>query len=381
MPLRLPITNTVTQADYTVSLLLGSQEMPVNLLLDTGSSVFAVDGQVYSPDMDKACLTTRIAQMVQYGSGLWVGAVARAALSLGPGTTLQNANVAITYATQNAVFGNADGILGLAYQMLDSGTLMAADSWAAKYHADQIGARPAVDVVPLFDQLCEAALTPRLFAFLVRRSLFAAAGDDARNHGLFVLGGGADCTDLYTGPFQRAAVVHEKYYNLNLLGVQVGTQPVIAVPPPAPGSLAASNAILDSGASVLELDQGLYTRVVAAFTAENAAFGQMLGDHGIDTQNPAEATAIDWNAWPDLHFIFQDDMGGQADIVLHASDYWQGDVTDDGMAIACIAGDGGRLGGQSILGLPMFTGHLVVFDRTSSTGHGVVGFAWQNARA
>jgi hypothetical protein len=40
-----------------------------------------------------------------------------------------------------------------------------------------------------------------------------------------------------------------------------------------------------------------------------------------------------------------------------------------------ITGDGGSLAGQSILGLPLFAGHFVVFDRTASNGHGVISFA------
>ena len=42
-----------------------------------------------------------------------------------------------------------------------------------------------------------------------------------------------------------------------------------------------------------------------------------------------------------------------------------------------IVGDRGAGGGQSVLGLPFFAGKFVVFDRTGSNGHGVVGVARQ----
>ena len=40
--LRMPITNVFGQGDYSVTLHLGSEKSPVNLLLDTGSSTLVV---------------------------------------------------------------------------------------------------------------------------------------------------------------------------------------------------------------------------------------------------------------------------------------------------------------------------------------------------
>jgi hypothetical protein len=63
--------------------------------------------------------------------------------------------------------------------------------------------------------------------------------------------------------------------------------------------------------------------------------------------------------------------------VIAPEDYWQFDCGQRGRAVAMISGDNGALAGQSILGLPIFTGHFVVFDRTASNGHGVIRFAAQ----
>jgi hypothetical protein len=64
-------------------------------------------------------------------------------------------------------------------------------------------------------------------------------------------------------------------------------------------------------------------------------------------------------------------------VAVAPSDYWQFDAAGKGNALAVISGDNGRMGGQSILGLPIFSNNYVVFDRTQSNGQGVINFARQ----
>jgi len=380
MAIRVPITNSVTQADFTARISIGG--VAVDMLLDTGSSVLAVDGTIYSPDKDGACKTTRIAQSVHYGSGRFVGAVVQAAVALSAEIVLGAANVAVTYGTQAAVFGQAGGIMGLAYRALDSGYQMPADTWVSKYDSDKIAAAPKADVIPYLDQLDQAGLTAAKFSILVRRSIQSGATADPTtdplNAGIFVAGGGEECADLYTGAFARVAVVHEAYYNTNLLSVQVGDQPPIPVLPAAPGSIALSNSIIDSGTGALLLDQGLYDKILAAFGAIDPGLAEKLTSYGINAQATVDQTTIDLSQWPSIRFVFAGADGTPAPVVVAPKDYWQFDVEQPGVAMAFIGGDGnGRLGGQSILGLPIFTGHYVIFDRTATNGHGVVAFADQ----
>jgi hypothetical protein len=379
--IRMPITIALLQNGYTATVLAGPQNQPVNVILDTGSSVFAMDGQIYGPDFDPTVQTTMIAQTVQYGSAAWVGAVVQTQIALAPSAQLQNVAVAITYAVQPMIFGGAQGILGLAYQLLDSGHLMQADSWAGQYDADQIATRPATDVLPFFDQLVQADVEPARFGFLVRRAMMrgapATAQADPANAGIFVLGGGPDYAGLRSGDFTDIAVMHEKYYNVNLLSIQVDGKPAIAVKPPAPGSNVASNAIVDSGCSAFQLDQDLYAALLRAFAAAGTGFDTMLTNYGIKAGRFADQTTIDPRAWPDLRLTIQGADGTPQQLAVTASEYWQFDATAAGQAVAMLAGDGGKLGGQSILGLPLFTRYFVLFDRGASNGHGIVRFATQ----
>src|ERR1700745_3897322 len=74
--IRLPITNVYDNGDYTGTVFIGSQKTPCNVILDTGSSSFAIDGNHFNVNKDKSTTITDIAQEVMYeDQSNWVGAV------------------------------------------------------------------------------------------------------------------------------------------------------------------------------------------------------------------------------------------------------------------------------------------------------------------
>lgn len=74
-PLQLPITNVYGKGDYTVVVHLGSEQAPVNLLIDSGSSTLVVKEGSYQASKDEHLTPTAIAQEVNYGIGGWNGPV------------------------------------------------------------------------------------------------------------------------------------------------------------------------------------------------------------------------------------------------------------------------------------------------------------------
>ena len=267
----------------------------------------------------------------------------------------------MVYKVKPFLFGKADGILGLAYKALSPARRMPADTWENRYEPAQLAlAQPADDLPTCLDQLVAAAQVSDKFAFAIRRSVSSKAADgsaDALNTGIFVLGGGEECNDLYAGEFTSVAVVHEAYYNTNLIAVQVGERSIEVAPVPA-GNPAVSNSFIDSGNSGLMLDPPLYNEVIGLFNAIDPAFGQALQAHGYDQ------TRLDLAAWPTLRFVFQGTGGAQATIAVQPKDYWQFDGYGAGTATTGLTSGGAPHPGQSILGLPLFAGHYVVFDRT-----------------
>ena len=377
--LRIPITNVFGGSHYTMALTFGADATPLNLLLDTGAGLLVVDGGGYDPSGDSTAKTTKLLQTAPFETGDFLAAVVQTSVGLaGTPVVLAGANVAVTYQEQPGLFGNADGILGLAYAALDSALRMPADTFLARFPANQLGVGQPAGLEPFISQMATAGLAPEIFAFVVSRSNTSQALEDPStdpvNNGLFILGGGPDCTDLYRGAFTNVAVVHQRYYHTNLLAVEVGAQ-TITVPPAATGGLVFSNSIIDSGAGSLRLGRGLYMKVIAAFAAVRPGFAALLQSAAATAGQGCDQATLTLGDWPALILVFEGSDGTPARVEIAPQDYWQFDCGRKGRAVAMIAGDNGGMAGQSILGLPLFCNRFVVFDRTAGHGLGVISFA------
>lgn len=369
---RVPLSNVVMGSDYTCPISIGAAP-PVQVIVDTGSSTLAIDGQWFDP-VKAAARTTELAQAIAYGAGRWTGAVVQAAVGLGD-VTLPDACLAVTYGETAAVFGGAQGILGLAYTPLDAAYRLPGDTWAGRYPPEQVLAGALIDLPPYFTQLEQAGVVGNTFALYTKRATVSLAtadpATDPLNHGVLVIGGGVEATELYTGGFTAIAVVDDRWYNTNLVAVQVGDQPPIAVAPTPVGSPLVSNSIIDSGTNCLLFDQPLFEQLVAAFAAIDPAFATALGAHAVGGAGLPHAQ-LALAAWPALRLTLQGADGAPAVLTIAPAEYWQLDAAGPGLALAYLCGDGGAQGGRSILGLPLFSGHYMVFDRAAGAGRGVI---------
>jgi len=292
--------------------------------------------------------------------------------------SLSNVNLAVTYQDSPKMFGNAEGIWGLAYETLNNAYRMPANTWTHKYSASRIESGKVCDLDPYFSQLEEAGVVANKFAFYTKRSIISAASadpaSDPLNHGFFIVGGGEEQKELYTGDFVYAAVLEDNFYNTGLLSVQVGDQPPIHAPSVPPGSSDPSNSTVDSGTNSLVIDQTLFDKILASFGAIDANFPTMLGDYAAAGSQGADQTQIELSAWPDLKFTLQGASGSPVTLSVAPGEYWQFDAGTGGVAVSNVFGDDGQFG-FSILGLPLFNGYFTVFDRTLAGGRGVIGFA------
>jgi hypothetical protein len=397
---RIPITNVFGGGDYTAQLQVGSQGTAVNVILDTGSSTIAVKTTNYDPTQDADRQATPYAQEVMYGTGGWAGPVVTTNLSLvasGPGLALSNAYLAIADDQLPNNFGNADGILGLAYKGLNQAYNLTA-------YLEEQGIDPAVtypwpfsisnsntalaqlqtilqnvradDIPPYFDQLESQGMTANKFAFYTLRSFPSMATDDPQtdplNQGFFILGGGEEQTDLYTGSFVNVDVLDDFYYNVNLIAVQVGTAaPVAAAPLPTRfKQTAITNAIVDSGTNSLFLATDVYRSVIVALTALNRQFPRLI-EEAASSQNGIPSSQVKLSQWPNISFILTGETGDEVTLTVTPQTYWQFDCPSAGQAICGI--NNGNMP-QSILGLPLMNNYYCVFDR-SQDAYGVIRFA------
>jgi hypothetical protein len=369
---RIPITNFF-MGDYTARILVGPDQTPLNVILDTGSSALAVDGKKYKPELTKGDKSTKLAQTDSYGDGSnWTGAVIQTTIKVGEGSsavTLPGANASVAYTASSNMFPAVDGILGLAYAALDDAFTMPQDTWSHKYTATQVRGGQGTDLVPYLTQLANAGVVSDKISFFTRRSfphVGSGGANDPLNNGWMIIGGGEESTDLYTGSFQSVKVLSDDWYSTNLKSVIVGNTAPIAARMHGPKGMP-TNSIIDSGTNSLNISQQMLRAIISRFTAPQ----QSLLNQSIFGQEPVSTSDLNLGEWPTLTFVLQGDAG---DVRLNVAptEYWQINTQEVGMALAAITpGEAGL----AILGLPLMNGYFTIFDGTADGGRGVVKFA------
>jgi len=395
--IRLPISNVPADGDYSAQIAVGSQGTVVDVILDTGSSTLALNPGTYDPGSDTKLTTTTLAQDVLYGTGGWTGPVVKTALTMGAGAASVSVDtyLAIIDAHEAQQFGDAEGILGLAYNSLnnaynvssyleDRGVKEGAtypwpfsvgdSTMAITRFGDFLSKMPQEDLTPYFTALATAGVAQDKFAFLTFRSWPTLRSQDPAgdplNTGVFVLGGGEEQTDLYSGEFLVVDVVDDLYYNVDLLAVQVGENgtpiPAKALSPQSAKSMK-SNAIVDSGTNALFLAPDVYEAVLNSLNKLDPNFGRTIAA----ANNGIAQSGLDLADWPDIVFVLRGPTGGSVQLACAPSTYWQTDVDSPGQAVFQVLNGGMP---QSILGLPLLNNYYAVFDR-STDPYGVISFA------
>ena len=389
--LRLPTTNIHAQGDYTVTVSVGSNATPLQLILDTGSSTLALHTTVYQPSDDKHLSTTVLAQEVIYGLGGWAGPVVKTSMQLHGDIclTVPENYVAIAAEAQLA-FTNADGLLGLAYNRLNQAVDItdylqqqqpAATSsfpWPytkatapdLKQIQSELSGYPKQRLTPWFSNIEQHGLTANCFAFYCQRSSvhFAAAQstalpDDPLNNGWFILGGGTEQTDLYHGEFQTISVKHDVYYNVQLTAIQVATLPAISCKPSESEDLA--NGFIDTGASAVLLPADVYQGLLHDICQFNPSLDKVIQHLPVfnGTEQGIAADLVQLTQWPELHFYFSSENGNICKLTCPPHDYWQQNAPAFGLCSFKIIPQLAHFANLFILGLPLLCNNYMVFDR------------------
>jgi hypothetical protein len=180
-----------------------------------------------------------------------------------------------------------------------------------------------------------------------------------------IVGGGEESTDLYTGPFQTAKVLDDKWYSTHLKAVMVGASviPVRASPPQG----SPTNSIVDSGTQTIDLDPQLLRAIIEQFSPDQ----QHLLKASVLHDKPVHAADLDLSTWPDITFVLQSD-GPDALLRVKPGDYWQINAPRVGEATAALSRGDPK---DNILGLPAMNGYFTIFDGEADGGRGVIKFA------
>jgi hypothetical protein len=315
----------------------------------------------------------------------------------GTALTLDSAYLALALDQLPNNFGKADGILGLAYKglnqaynlmvYLEDQKINPAVTYPWPFHISNsstaLNQLKSIfkhlrydDIPPYFDQIESKGMTANKFAFYTLRS-FPSLGtkspeSDPLNNGFFILGGGEEQTDLYSGDFVNVDVLDDLYYNVKLKSVQVGNAASMAA-----ASLHSkfkqsqiSNAIIDSGTNTLVLTTDVFNSVMSGLKKINPEFLKIIQSAGTAREG-IPTSQINFSQWPEINFILTGEKGEDIKLTVTPHNYWQVDCPSRGHAL--FAMENGNMP-ISILGLPLMNNYFTVFDR-SQDAYGVIRFA------
>jgi hypothetical protein len=340
--------------------------------------------------------TSPYAQDIVYDTGSWTGPVIKTDIAIGPGDQPLSINtyLAVTADQEPGNFGDADGVIGLAFNQLNHAydlssyltgiNLTGTYPWPFQVAGSRVAIQqfkkflsrlPQNDLTPYFSAMTaqNPDVTRNIFAFYTHRSAISMGtpdpASDPLNNGLFILGGGPEQVDLYTGDFADVAVVHDMWYNTNLLGIQVGQRAQAAAKAlqMQDAKTNVSNSIIDSGSGVILLAPDVYQSMMSSLGENDFFAGLAQAGPG----KPAFTDRLELDKWPDITFLLADKNNQPVPLVCPPTSYWQVDTPEAGQSTFRI---GNSNGPQTILGLPLLNNYYTVFDRQQDP-YGVVRFA------
>ena len=398
----LPINLALGIGAYTTKLYIGSEKVEVEVLIDTGSSTLAIDLKKYQPANDTHLTTTTYAQDVVYGQGGWAGPVIHTQIELNHNERLKLtcAPIAITSDSSQHNFQQADGIWGLAYHHLNkaynveqhlnslSPIKTATYPWpfviedtpdGIAHFKKYLRSFPEQDITPLFTAFEEHQVTANQFTLITHRSIeyvpkvgmqVAEITAEPLNQGQFIIGAIDSSASKHS-----IQVLHDAYYNVNLISFRVAGFDACPAPPLDSKHLNSffSNAIIDSGCSFLVLQHKLYDYLITCLNQLNPQFNTAIEQFNtayksnVDYQNKH----LDLMQWPKLYFNFSGLMQEDVELCIHPEQYWQQHAKGQNNWFFMLMSQMPQWPDQTICGLPLMNGYVCVFDRSDSA-NGVI---------
>ena len=403
----IPLNNVSAKGDFCAEVAIGSPPQVQHLIVDTGSSALVVKATTFDSKQDLAIAPTTFIQHMRYGIGDWIGPIVHSSAQLGHGfykAQIDAVSFSIAESIQTGTFANADGMLGLAYRELDHAhnassileELNLSYTWpwndaldqrvATRDFVTKLVQQPDKQLVPLFTALEEHQVVANQFAFLVHRSSIFHSDTCSNprklalhplNRGFLALGRPHLHTHLHKPNYQHVKVVHDKYYNVELLSLNIKGQAPIPAPTLSDRQLkiSGSNAIVDTGASAIVLPEKLFKALFQQFKVHNPAFEQPLKSFeefsGQEQGIPIENVELD--KWPDIELQLVSEDGTPTVLTITPHSYWQTHAPQSNqISFKLITLP--NWGEQAILGLPLLCEYYCIFDRSRGES-GVISFA------
>ncbi|TNN34593.1 Beta-secretase 1 [Liparis tanakae] len=282
---------------YYVEMAVGSPPQKLNILVDTGSSNFAVGAaahpflrRYYHRSLSNSYRDQGRSVYVPYTQGRWEGELGTDLVSVshGPNATLRSNIAAITQSDRFFINGsNWEGILGLAYADI---------------------ARPDEKLEPFFDSLVRQTSVPNLFSLQLCGAGFTQnySLGSATVGGSMIIGG-LD-PSLYAGELWYTPIRREWYYEVIIVRIEVNGQDLNM----DCKEYNYDKSIVDSGTTNLRLPRKVFQAAVkaieAASSTEQFPSGFWLGEQLVCWQ----AGTTPWHIFPVISLYLMSENHNQS---------------------------------------------------------------------
>uniref|UniRef100_A0A8B9FTS6 Beta-secretase 2 n=1 Tax=Amazona collaria TaxID=241587 RepID=A0A8B9FTS6_9PSIT len=331
---------------YYLEMLIGTPPQALNILVDTGSSNFAVAGvpdpdvtSYFNTELSSTYKSQGIDVTVKYSQGSWTGVLGTDVITIPKGIYgSYTINIATILESENFFLPGVKwhGILGLAYNAL---------------------AKPSSSVETFFDSLVRQAKIPNIFSLQMCGAGLPVSGSGT-NGGSLVLGGIEP--SLYKGDIWYTPIKEEWYYQVEILKLEVGGQNLEL----DCREYNADKAIVDSGTTLLRLPQKVFSAVVQAI----ARTSLVKFSSGFWTGSQLacwDKTERPWSLFPKLSIYLRDENSSRSfriSILPQVSTFFTLQCYRFGISSSTNA---------LVIGATVMEGFYVIFDRAQRR----VGFA------
>ncbi|XP_064157319.1 beta-secretase 2 [Anguilla rostrata] len=340
---------------YYLEMLLGTPGQKVNILVDTGSSNFAVAAaphpyitHYFNRALSSSYSSSGRTVAVRYTQGNWAGELGQDVLSIPQGPSGSVAvNVAAILSSDGFFLPgvNWQGILGLAYSTL---------------------ARPDSSVEPFFASVVRQTGLPDVFSLQMCGAGAAAGGGEADPAGGSLILGGIEPT-LYRGSMWYTPIKEEWYYQVEILKLEVGNQNLNL----DCKEYNSDKAIVDSGTTLLRLPENVFSAVVEAI-AQTSLIQDFSEGFWMGTKLACWLKGeTPWRLFPNLSIYLRATNASQSFRLTILPQLYIQPIADMEDGLDCY-----RFGVSSstnglVIGATVMEGFYVVFDRADRR----VGFA------
>ncbi|XP_036392548.1 beta-secretase 2 [Megalops cyprinoides] len=340
---------------YYLEMMIGTPPQKLNILVDTGSSNFAVAAaphpyitHYFSRDLSSTYMSTGRGVTVRYTQGNWAGELGRDQITIpnGPNATI-TINVAAILTSEGFFLPgiNWQGILGMAYSVL---------------------ARPDSSVEPFFRSLVRQTGLPDVFSLQMCGAGTPASSVSADPAGGSLILGGIEPT-LYKGSVWYTPIKEEWYYQVEILKLEVGEQNLNL----DCKEYNADKAIVDSGTTLLRLPENVFGALVEAIIRtsliQDFSEGFWLGTKlacWVKGETP-------FRLFPKISIYLRATNASQSFRITILPQLYIQPITDIDDALDCYRFGVSSSSNGLVIGATVMEGFYVIFDRAQKR----VGFA------